>query len=141
MELTEKYVKKLYDGALLGYKNSYSPYSKFAVGACALLKNGEIIYGANIENASYGLTNCAERSTLFAVYSQGYRKNDIVGFMIIGRTDDVISPCGACRQVMSELMEPDTPVYLANINGKIRKYLNRELLPYNFTGDNLNEGL
>ena len=141
MELTEKDVKKLYDGALNGYKNSYSPYSKFAVGASALLKNGEIIYGANIENASYGLTNCAERSTLFAVYSRGFRKDDIIAFMIIGRTDDVISPCGACRQVMSELMNPDTPVYLANLNGKIVKYLNRDLLPYTFTGDNLNEGL
>ena len=138
VEMTKE-IKKLYEGALLGYKNSYSPYSKFAVGACALLKNGEIIYGSNIENASYGLTNCAERSTLFAIYSKGYRKDDIVSFLIIGRTKDVISPCGACRQVMSELMNPDTPVYLANLNGKVVKYLNKELLPYTFTEDNLNE--
>ena len=137
----EKEIKKLYDGALLGYRNAYAPYSKFQVGACALLKNGEIIYGANVENASYGLTNCAERSTLFAVYSKGYRKNDISAFLIIGNTNDVISPCGACRQVMSELLNPETPVYLANIKGKVVKYLNKDLLPYTFTEDNLNEGI
>ena len=137
----EKDIKKLFDGALIGYNNAYAPYSNFQVGACVLLKNGEVIYGSNVENASYGLCNCAERSTLFATYSQGYRKDDIVAFMIIGRTDDVISPCGACRQVMSELMNPDTPVYLANLKGKIVKYLNRDLLPYTFTGDNLNEGI
>ena len=61
--------------------------------------------------------------------------------MIIGNTDDVISPCGACRQVMSELMMPNTPVYLANLKGKVVKYLNKELLPYTFTEDNLNEGI
>ena len=137
----EKEVKKIYDGALLGYKNAYAPYSKFQVGACVLLKNGEIIYGANVENASFGLTNCAERSTLFAAYSKGYRKSDIVAFLIIGKTKDVISPCGACRQVMSELLLPDTPVYLANLEGKVVKYLNKELLPYTFTEDNLNEGI
>ena len=141
MDFKDKDLNKLYEGALQGYKNAYAPYSKFQVGACALLKNGEIIYGGNVENASYGLCNCAERSTLFAAYSKGYRKDDIVAFMIIGRTDDVISPCGACRQVMSELMNPDTPVYLTNLTGKIVKYKNSGLLPYNFTGDNLNEGL
>ena len=57
----------------------------------------------------------------------------------MGKTNDVISPCGACRQVMSELMNPDTPIYLANIDGKVVKYLNKELLPYTFTEDNLNE--
>ena len=141
MELVkvENEIKKLYDGALLGYENAYAPYSKFQVGACALLKNGEIIYGSNVENASYGLTNCAERSTLFALYSRGYRKDDIVAFLIIGGTKDVISPCGACRQVMSELMNPTTPVFLANLDGKVVKYLNKDLLPYTFTGDNLNE--
>ncbi|MBO4667002.1 MAG: cytidine deaminase [Bacilli bacterium] len=137
----EKEIKDLYDNALKGYKNAYAPYSKFQVGAALLLNNGEIIYGSNVENASYGLTNCAERSTLFATYSKGYRKNDIKAFMIIGNTDDVISPCGACRQVMSELMMPNTPVYLANLKGKVVKYLNKELLPYTFTEDNLNEGI
>ena len=63
--------------AIEAWNNSYSPYSKFAVGACLVLTNGEYILGANIENASYGLTNCAERSALFQAYSRGYRKNDI----------------------------------------------------------------
>lgn len=139
--LLEKEVKELYDNALKGYNNAYAPYSKFQVGASVLLKDGKILFGSNIENASYGLTNCAERSTLFMTYSLGYRKNDILAFMIIGRTNDVISPCGACRQVMSELLNPDTPVYLANLDGKVVKYLNKELLPYTFTEDNLNEGI
>ena len=137
----EKEVKDLYDNALKGYKNAYAPYSKFQVGASVLLTDGKILYGANVENASYGLSNCAERSTLFQAYSLGYRKNDIKAFMIIGKTKDVISPCGACRQVMSELMDVDTPVYLANLDGKVVKYLNKELLPYTFTEDNLNEGI
>ena len=137
----EKEIKDLYDNALKGYKNAYAPYSKFQVGASVLLTNGKILYGANVENASYGLSNCAERSTLFQAYSLGYRKSDIKAFMIIGNTDDVISPCGACRQVMSELMDGDTPVYLANLDGKVVKYLNKELLPYTFTEDNLNEGI
>ena len=83
--------------AVLAKVNSYSPYSNFRVGAAALLKNGTVIKGTNIENASYGLSNCAERSCLFSVYSQGYNKNDIVGFAISSDTVDFIYPCGACR--------------------------------------------
>ena len=135
----DEIVKKLFDNAIKGYNNAYAPYSNFKVGASLLLKNGEIIFGCNVENASYGLCNCAERTTLFSAYTKGYRKSDIVAFLIVGNTMDVVSPCGACRQVMSELMAPDTPVYLANIDGKIREYKNKDLLPYVFTGDNLNE--
>lgn len=135
----EEMIKKLYDSALVGYKNAYAPYSNFQVGAAVLLKDNNIIYGSNVENASFGLCNCAERSTLFAAYSKGYRKSDIVALLIVGKTKDVISPCGACRQVMSELMEKDAYVFLSNLDGKIREYKNSDLLPYVFTGDNLNE--
>ena len=96
-------MNKVIEAATLARENSYAPYSKFRVGAALLLKNGEIIRGCNIENASYGLCNCAERTALFTAYAKGYRKDDIVAMSISGDTEGPISPCGACRQVMSEL--------------------------------------
>ena len=81
-----KEMEELYEKAYEGYLNSYSPYSKFKVGAAILLKNGQYIIGTNVENASYGLSNCAERSALFQAYSLGYRKFDILKIMIIGNT-------------------------------------------------------
>lgn len=125
-------MEKLYDSALAVFKNSYSPYSKFKVGASILLKNGEIINGTNIENASYGLTNCAERSALFAAYSKGYRKEDIDKMMVIGDVESPISPCGACRQVMSELMDSESEVVLTNLKKDIKVMKVKELLPYSF---------
>ena len=98
---------KLYEAALKAYHNAYTPYSKFNVGTALLLADGKIVSGSNIENASYGLSNCAERSALFAAYSQGYRKQDIKRMLVIGSTDRPISPCGACRQVMNELIDPE----------------------------------
>ncbi|NMA05416.1 MAG: cytidine deaminase [Acholeplasmataceae bacterium] len=113
-------------------KNAYIPYSKFAVGAAILLKDGTIIKGSNIENASYGLSNCAERSALFSLYSQGYKKEDIVAMAVIGKTSKPISPCGACRQVINELVPKDVPIYLANVKGDVKKTTIKELLPYSF---------
>lgn len=131
--------EKMYEKAYEGYKNAYTPYSHFNVGASVLLKNGEIIFGSNVENSSYGLCNCAERTTLFTTYAKGYRKEDIVKFMVIGNTKDPVSPCGACRQVMSELMDSNTEVILTNLKKDIKIMKVCELLPYSFSGDNLNE--
>ena len=78
-------LEKLYEKVLVAYNNAYAPYSKFQVGAAIELTNGEIITGANVENASYGLCNCAERSALFAAYSKGVRKEDITKMMIIAK--------------------------------------------------------
>lgn len=137
--MNEKLIK-LYEASLNAYENAYTPYSKFNVGAAVLLKNGEIITGSNIENASYGLTNCAERSALFAVYSKGYRKHDIEKIMVIGNTKNPISPCGACRQVMSELINHDCEVILTNLDKTTKTFLVADLLPYGFTeGDLDNE--
>ncbi len=129
----------LYNEALKGYKLAYAPYSKFKVGASCLLKNGKVFHGCNIENSSYGLSNCAERTCLFNVYSNGYHKDDIVAFMILGQTKDPISPCGACRQVMCELLNGDVTVYLTNLNKDFKEYKVSDLLPYSFSGDNLDE--
>ena len=124
--------------AVLAKVNSYSPYSKFRVGAAALLKDGTVIKGTNVENASYGLSNCAERSCLFNVYSQGYTKKDIVGFAICGDTNDFITPCGACRQVMVELLNENVSVFLINKKEEFKEVKVKKLLPYAFKGDDLN---
>ncbi|HGR4856541.1 TPA: cytidine deaminase [Streptococcus pneumoniae] len=93
-------------------KNAYCPYSKFPVGAAILFKDGKVITGANIENVSFGVTNCAERSAIFYGASQGYRKGDILAIAVAGETEDYLPPCNICRQVMVEFCEPDTLVFL-----------------------------
>ena len=130
-------MQKLIIAAVEAMKYAYAPYSKFKVGAAVLLKNGEIITGCNIENASYGLCNCAERTALFKAYSMGVRKDDIVAMSIAGATDNPISPCGACRQVMAELLNKNTPVYLTNLKGDVKETTVEELLPYSFSGSDL----
>ncbi len=131
--MEEKFVlaKKAYD-------NAYAAYSNFQVGAVVVLKNGEYIIGSNVENASYGLTNCAERSALFAAYSNGYRKDDILELVIIAATPEPVSPCGACRQVISELMNPTSIVTMTNLKGDVKTVTVKELLPFCFTEGDLN---
>lgn len=133
-------MEKKYELAIKALDNAFCPYSNFRVGACLVLANGEYIIGANVENSSYGLCNCAERSALFAAYSQGYRKNDIKELIIATDTITPSSPCGACRQVISELMNQDALVTLINpklINTMSLKV--SDLLPYAFNGEQLNE--
>ena len=125
--------KDLLKYAIDATKNSYSPYSNFKVGAAILLKNGNIIKGANVENASYGLTNCAERSALFTAYSLGYRKDDIVGIAIASFSNPPASPCGACRQVISELMNSDAFVVYGNDKEEVYEVQVKDLLPLAFT--------
>ncbi|QWB96478.1 cytidine deaminase [Mycoplasmatota bacterium] len=112
--------------------NAYTPYSKFKVGAAIELNDGTYIHGANIENAALGLCNCAERSALFSLYSQGYKKQDIKSMTIVADTHDPVSPCGACRQVMSELLPKETKIILANLDGATKTVTKDELLPYAF---------
>lgn len=129
---------KLIREAILAKVNSYSPYSHFRVGAAALLNDGNIITGCNIENASYGLSNCAERTCLFNVYSQGYHKNDIMGFAISADTNDFVSPCGACRQVMVELLDENASIFLINKKEEFKEIKVKKLLPFAFKGDDMN---
>lgn len=130
-------MKELYNAAKSVLPNSYAKYSHFKVAAALKLKNGEVITGVNVENASFGLTNCAERTALFTAYTLGYRKDDIAEILITTEQDSFISPCGACRQVMSELMPSDALVHLVNNKGDIKTISNAELLPFAFTEDDL----
>jgi cytidine deaminase len=99
----------LYRRALAASKNAYAPYSSFPVGAALLLPDGNVITGANVENRSFGLTNCAERTAVFSAIAAGYRTFRAVA-IAAPKADYPVSPCGACRQALSEFAPPDTPV-------------------------------
>lgn len=135
--LIDKDFEILFEKALTGFNNAYAPYSKFKVGASLLTKSGLIYYGCNVENASFGLTNCAERTALFKAISEGVKKDDVVSFLVIGDTERPISPCGACRQVMSELLNKDTKVYLTNLKKDVKVVTVEDLIPYVFTDGDL----
>lgn len=109
-----KNAKMLIEKAFEARENAYAPYSGFQVGACIRTRDGQFILGANIENAAYGSTNCAERSAVFSAYSQGYRRDEIEALAIVTKTEKITTPCGACRQVLSELLDWDTPILLSN---------------------------
>ncbi len=116
---------------------SYSPYSNFKVGCAILMKNGDYVLGCNVENSSYGLSICAERNAMFQMVSKGYKKEDAVAICIIGATDTPISPCGACRQVMEELLPKNCRVILTNLKNDVKEMTIEELLPYSFSEDSL----
>ena len=116
---------------------SYSPYSNFQVGAAILTKDGQVFDGANIENSSYPLCMCAERNALYNAYMHGYSKEDFACMALVADTDEPCSPCGACRQVISELFPKNAPIYMANLKGEIIESTIEELLPFAFSGDDL----
>ena len=116
---------------------AYVPYSKFKVGAALLTEEDDIIKGCNIENASYGLTNCAERTALFKAYSEGIKK--FKALAVVADTERPVPPCGACRQVMAEFCPPNMPVYLTNLKGDIFETTVQELLPGAFTAEDMHE--
>ncbi|WP_132547068.1 cytidine deaminase [Pectinatus cerevisiiphilus] len=108
---------------------AYSPYSKFKVGAAVLAKSGSIYTGCNIENASYGLTNCAERTAIFKAIAAG--EVNLTALAVVADTKEPVSPCGACRQVMAEFKI--NKIIMGNLQGKMREVTLAELLPFSFT--------
>ena len=112
-------------------KQAYVPYSHFPIGAVLLTKDGEIYTGVNIENASFGLTNCGERTAIFKAVSEGFV--DFEELIVYGETENPISPCGACRQVMAEFFNKDLPVTLVAKDKSTVVMTVKELLPYSFT--------
>ena len=113
--------------AIEARKQAYTPYSKFQVGAAVLTANGQVFRGCNIENASYGLTNCAERTAIFKAVSEGDSKVEAIA--IVADTEGPVSPCGACRQVIAEFSDHNTKVYLSNLKGDVLETSIVELLP------------
>jgi cytidine deaminase len=118
---------------------AYVPYSHFPVGAALLTEAGAVVLGCNVENASYGLCNCAERTAFFKAISNAEQRNEktFVALAVVADTDSPVAPCGACRQVMTEFCEMDMPVYLANLKGKILETTVGELLPGAFQPQDL----
>ena len=116
---------------------SYSPYSHFAVGAALLCTDGSVHVGSNVENASYPLSMCAERNALYSAFMDGKSKEDFVAMAVVGDTDSPITPCGACRQVISELFPMNAPIYMANLRGDVKETTIAELLPFAFDGSDL----
>ena len=131
-------IVRLYEAAVAARKNSYSPYSKFKVGAALLLDDNNIVSGTNVENSSYGLAMCAERNALFTAIGMGYKKENIKAILVVANTDGPCSPCGACRQVISELMDKDADVILTNRKNDIKLFTVKDLLPFYFSKDDLN---
>ena len=128
--------KQLVAAAVKAREGSVSPYSKFKVGAALLTKRGEIIGGANVESASYGLTCCAERIALFKALTEG--KRDFIAVAVVARCDGGAMPCGACRQLLAEYA-PGAKVFAADSDDlkKIRTFTVEQLIPEAFTGSSL----
>ena len=117
-------------------KNAYVPYSNFPLAASLLTSDGEIFTGVNIENASYGLTNCAERTAIFKAVSEGYR--DFEALLLYGGRSKIITPCGACRQVINEF-ENDIEVIMINGDGEEFNKRSSELLPGAFKREDMED--
>ncbi|CAM4133469.1 cytidine deaminase [Bacillus manliponensis] len=129
--------KELIQEAIEARKQAYVPYSKFGVGAALLTEDGKLYRGCNVENASYGLCNCAERTALFKAISEGDKQ--FAAIAVVADTKRPVPPCGACRQVMVELCQPHTKVYLSNLQGDMQETTVGELLPGAFLAEDLHE--
>ena len=127
--MKEKDIQKLINRAIVARDKTYSPYSHFGVGAALLCEDGTIYEGCNIENASYGLTNCAERTAIFKAVSEGQTK--FKALAVVADTEGPCAPCGACRQVMGEFNIPI--IIMGNLKGDIEVVSTEALLPFSFS--------
>ncbi len=121
--------KQLIEKAIEASKRAYAPYSKFKVGAALEMADGTVIQGCNVENASFGLTNCAERTALFAAIAQGHK--NVKKIVVYVDRKDFTPPCGACRQVINELAA-DAEILMVNNEEKVKRISISELLPFSF---------
>lgn len=128
---------RLFDAALAAQKNAHAPYSKFAVGAAILTESDKIYTGCNVENAAYPQGMCAEASAIAAMVSDGGRI--ISQICIVGKGEELVTPCGGCRQKMREFSTPQTQVFVCGPQGLRQSFLLSELLPYSFGPNNLSE--
>ncbi|XXM73704.1 cytidine deaminase [Lysinibacillus sphaericus] len=129
--------EQLIQEAKAAREKAYVPYSKFQVGAALLTKDGKVYHGCNIENAAYSMCNCAERTALFKAYSEGDKEFSMIA--VVADTARPVPPCGACRQVISELCAKDMKVVLTNLKGDVEELTVAELLPGAFSPEDLHE--
>ncbi len=125
----------LFDLALKVREHAYAPYSSFKVGAALRSASGKIYSGCNVENSAYPEGTCAEAGAIAAMISDG--EIEIVEICIVADGTRPISPCGGCRQKLSEFSKPSTKIHLANLDGIIESYTIADLLPYSFSSDYL----
>lgn len=131
--LTEMQTAQLLEAAQTAASRAYAPFSKFHVGAAILTQSGQIFTGCNVENSSYGLTNCAERTAIFSAVAAGALSagNNLIAVATVNLDGAICSPCGACRQVIFEFGPEATVIYRAH-DGKIAHTLAKDLLPEGF---------
>ena len=122
-------LKELYRIAHSAAQNAYAPYSRFPVGAALLMGGGEVITGVNVENRSFGLTNCAERTAVFTACTKGYKTFSALAVATPASASPV-APCGACRQVLSEFAPPETPVVFGASEDSLVETTLGSLYPY-----------
>ncbi|MCE3235314.1 MAG: cdd [Vampirovibrio sp.] len=133
MGISEQVAETLLQAARQAAENAYAPYSQFPVGAALLTAQGDVISGVNVENASFGLTICAERTAVAKAVSEGKRRFQAIAVWASKRPHGSVTPCGACRQVLAEFLEPDSPVIMAdNATGQIKLLTMKALLPEAF---------
>lgn len=135
--MTSSEIKNLIAAALAARSSAYAPYSRYTVGAALLARDGAVYCGGNIENASYGAANCAERTAFFKAVSEG--KTEFLAIAVAGgmagqEPADYAYPCGICRQVMQEFCREDFRIYVAKSIEDYREYTLCELLPCGFGG-------
>ncbi len=130
-------IKQLMEEAKVAITKAYVPYSRFKVGAALLTVDGKVYHGCNIENAAYSMTNCAERTAFFKAVSDGDKEFAMLA--VIADTEGPVSPCGACRQVISEFCPKDMKVVLTNLKGDIQETTVGDLLPGAFSPEDLND--
>lgn len=129
--------QKLFKQAQACLQHAYVPYSKFHVSACVRSAEGDYFSGCNVENASYGLTLCAEANAISTMAAQGHR--EIAEILIMSQSDSMITPCGACRQRIREFANDNTQIHLCNAEKIIKTYTINELLPDSFGPQYLSE--
>jgi len=130
-------IQELVKYAKLAFDNAYAPYSKFRVGAAAYTANGDLVHGCNVENASYGLTVCAERNCIAQAVVAGH--TTFSHLVVYTEQENLTPPCGACRQVIAEFFDADAKIIAVNHLGKQKSWHVESILPDAFTPALLNE--
>lgn len=130
-------IKILFEKAETIRRQAYAPYSQFKVGACIESSSGKFYAGCNVENASYGLTTCAETNAIAAMIANG--EKEIHQIAIVTDSRELVGPCGACRQRIHEFATSNTLIHLFTATGEVRTYTESKLLPHAFGPDSLKD--